>query len=105
MLASVMKVRRDLHARREVQTSLDLSYDGRSLTYAFVEVQGRAACKTVYNSSAARDVFVIQVLRDLAIGLKPSPKLRVSVRVIEKIAVYLAFTGWGGLDQKTIRRE
>lgn len=96
-----MKVRRDLHASREVQTSLDLSYEGRILTYAFIQVQGRLASETIYDSSAARDVFVIQVPSDLAISLEPSPKIGVSVGVIEKLAVYLAFTGWGRLDQNT----
>lgn len=81
-----------------MQTSLDLSYEGGFLTYAFVEVQGRATSKTVYNCSAARDVYVILVLWNLAIGLEPKPKIGVSVGVIEKIAVHLAFTGWCGLD-------
>ncbi len=93
-----MQISRHLHAPRQVQTSLDLSYESRFVTYAFVEVQGRAASKTVYDSSAARDVYVVLVSWNLAIGLKPSPKIWVSVGVIEKIAVYLAFTGWGGLD-------
>jgi hypothetical protein len=56
------------------------------------------ASKTVYDSSAARDVYIVLVFWNLAIGLKPSPKIWVPVGVIDKIAVYLAFTGWGGLD-------
>ena len=81
-----------------MQTSLDFSDDGRFFTYAFIEVQGRAARKTVYDSPTARDALVLLVLWNLAIRLEPGPKIRVSVGVIEEITVYLAFTGWGGLD-------
>jgi hypothetical protein len=56
------------------------------------------ASKTVYNRSAARDVYVILVLWNLAFSLEPSPKIGVSVGVIEEIAVHLAFIGWSGLD-------
>jgi hypothetical protein len=93
-----VQICRNLHASRQVQTSLDLAYESRFLTYAFVKIQGRAASKTVYNSSASRDVYVILIVWNLAISLEPSPKIGVSVGVIEKIAVDLAFTRWCGLD-------
>lgn len=93
-----MKVRRNLQAGREVQTSLDLSYEGRILAYASIQVQSGLASETIYDRSAASYVFVIQVLRDLASSLEPSPKVGVSVGVIEEVAVYLAFLGWRGLN-------
>jgi hypothetical protein len=95
---SIVQICQNLHARRKVQTSPDFSNEGRFLTNAFIEVQGRAARKTVYDNPAARDALVLLALWNLAIGLEPGPEIRVSVDVIEKITVYLAFTGSGGLD-------
>lgn len=66
---SVVQICRNLHAPRQVQTPLDLSYKGRFLSYAFVEVQDRAASKAIYDSSAARGVLVLLALWNLAIGL------------------------------------
>jgi hypothetical protein len=95
---SIVQICQNLHARRKVQTSLDFSYEGRFFTYAFIEVQGRVASKAIHNGSATRNVYVVLILWNLATSLEPEPKIRMSVAVIEKIAVHLAFTGWCRLD-------
>ncbi len=98
----VMRIRRNLRPPRQVQTSLDLLHQGSFASDTPIEVQDRPTSQAAYNRSAARNVYIVLVVWNLAISLKSSPKIWVPVAVIEKIAVHLALTGRCCLDQNTI---